>query len=87
MERLAKALRNPQERDEAAGAIRGPIERIVLTPGAKRGWMDALLHGGLGTVLEWTARGTKGNKTGTPAAGMSVWVVAGAGFEPATFGL
>ena len=87
VERLAGALRTPRERDEAAGAIRGLIERIVLTPGAKRGCMDATLHGDLGTVLEWTARGAKGNETGTPAPGMSVSVVAGAGFEPATFRL
>ena len=86
VERLAEALRDPRERDEAAEAVRGLIERIVLAPGAKRGEMDATLHGDLGAVLEWTAKGRK-NETDTPSSGMSVSVVAGAGFEPATFRL
>ena len=56
VERLAAALGNPSERDEAAAAIRGLIERIVLTPGAAWGEMDAKLVGDLGTILEWTRR-------------------------------
>ncbi len=43
VERLTEALRHPQERNEAAEAIRGLIERITLTPGAKRGEIDATL--------------------------------------------
>ena len=86
VERLAEALRAPRERDEAAEAVRGLIERVVLTPGAKRGEMDATLYGDLGAVLEWTTKGRK-NETDTPSSGMSVSVVAGAGFEPATFRL
>lgn len=78
VERLAEALRQPQERDEAAEAIRGVIERITLTPGPKRGEIDATLHGDLGTILEWTARTGRKNKTDTPDAGVSVSVVAGA---------
>ena len=35
--RLAEALCRPEERDAAASVIRGLIDRIVLTPGAKRG--------------------------------------------------
>ena len=83
VERLAEALADPRDRDEAADAIRGLIERIVLTPGAKRGEMHAALHGDLGTILEWAAKGA----TDIPQNGMSVSVVAGAGFEPATFRL
>ena len=37
VERLAEALRRPQERNEAAEAIRALIERITLTPGPRRG--------------------------------------------------
>ena len=85
--RLAEALCNPEERDAAASAIRGLIERIVLTPGAKRGDLDVTLRGDLGTILQWTGGGTEKEKTDTPASGMSVSVVAGAGFEPATFRL
>ena len=50
--RLAEALDHPEDRD-AAAAIRGLIERIVLTPGEKRSEMHAALHGDLGTILEW----------------------------------
>ena len=82
VERLAEALRDPRERAAAAEAVRSLIERIVLAPGA----MNATLHGDLGTILEWTAKGRR-NETDTPSSGMSVSVVAGAGFEPATFRL
>ena len=82
VERLAEALRSPQDRAEAADAIRSLIERITLTPGPKRGEIAATLQGDFGTILEWTARHQK-NKTDTPAAGVSVSVVAGARFEPA----
>ena len=87
VERLAEALADPRDRDEAASAIRGLIERIVLTPGEKRGEMHAALHGDLGTILEWA--GAKGGRkvTDIPRGGMSVSVVAGGGFEPPTFGL
>ncbi len=84
VERLAEALNKPEERAEAAGAIRGLIERIVLTPGANRGEMDVALHGDLGTILEWTTTRDGIKKTDPPSSGMSVSVVAGAGFEPAT---
>ena len=83
--RLAEALSHPDERDEAADAIRGLIEKITLSPGAKRGCIDALLHGDLGTILEWTAQNA--NTPGLVGSGVSVSVVAGAGFEPTTFRL
>ena len=87
VERLAEALRHPQERDEAAEAIRALIDRITLMPGPGRGEIAATLHGDLGTILEWTARSGQKNKTDTPGAGVSVSVVAGIGFEPMTFRL
>jgi hypothetical protein len=55
--RLADALQRPEERDEAAAALRDIIECITLTPGARRGEMHATLHGDLRTILEWTERG------------------------------
>ena len=85
--RLADALDNPGERDEAASAIRGLIDRIVLLPGARRGEMGAALHGDLGAILEWTGNGQEKKKTDIPMTGMSVSVVAGVGFEPTTFRL
>ena len=85
--RLAKALGKPEERDAAAAAIRGLIDGIVLTPGEKRGQLEVTLRGELGNILEWTGSGAENEKTDTPLSGMSVSVVAGAGFEPATFRL
>ena len=90
--KLTLALNCPTERQEAAEALRMLIEKIVLTPGQKRGEIDATLYGELGQVLAWTERQTlgKASKTNIPAgvrAGVSVSVVAGAGFEPATFRL
>ena len=95
VERLAEALRSPEERDEAAAAIRDIVERITLTPGPRRGQIDATLHGDLGTILDWVAdvrekvaeNRAKKHQTDTSLSGVSVSVVAGAGFEPATFRL
>ena len=83
--RLAEALDHLEDRNAAAAAIRGLIGRIVLTPGPKWAEMDAVLHGDLGTILEWT--GGRDGKTDIPMREMSVSVVAGPGFEPATFRL
>ena len=96
VERLAEALQRPQERDEAAEAIRALIDHITLTPGPRRGEIDATLHGNLGTILEWTAQ--KANTPGRDGAGVSVSMVAGArnalvdlaniqGLLPISFGL
>ena len=76
--RLSEALRNPQERDEAAAAIRDLIERITLAPGPKRGQIDATLHGDLGAILDWAGSKDQKSKTDTLGAGVSVSVVAGA---------
>ena len=85
--RLAEALNHPEDRDAAASAIRGLIERIVLSPGEKWAEMDAVLHGDLGTIIEWAGNGREKTKTDIPMPGMSVSVVAGVGFEPTTFRL
>ena len=50
--RLAAVLRKPEERDAAASALRGLIERILLTPGTKRSDLEITLRGDLGTILE-----------------------------------
>lgn len=68
MARLAEAPDHPGDRN-AAAAVRSLIDRIVLTPGTKRAEMDAVLHGDLGTILEW-AGGGKGY-IGTPTPEMS----------------
>jgi site-specific DNA recombinase len=89
---LTEALNRKEERQEAAETLRGLIEKILLTPGPERGEIYATLHGELGTILNWTEQQAIGNtaKTTKPAAdatGLSLSVVAGAGFEPAAFRL
>ena len=74
--RLAEALADPRDRDEAAAAIRGLIERIELTPGPKRGEMHATLHGDLGTIIEWAAADTGKQAGAIPQSAMSVSVIA-----------
>jgi site-specific DNA recombinase len=81
--RLTEALNRPEDRTEAAEALRGLIEKIVLRPGPKRGEIEATLYGELRTILEWTGRQAAGkaqntNTPGRAGAGVSVSVVAGA---------
>jgi site-specific DNA recombinase len=92
IERLTTALNNPEDRNEAAEAIRALVEKITLSPGPNRGEIDATLHGELGTILGWIEAQAvgKARKRETPAAfatGVSASVVAGIGFEPMTFRL
>ena len=75
--RLTEALDHPEDRDASASAIRGLIERIVLTPGEKWAEMDTVLHGDLGPILEWAGNGREKTKTDIPMPEMSVSVVAG----------
>ncbi len=56
IERLTVALAHPDDAVEAADAIREVIDRIVLTPGAKRGDLRITLHGDLDTILDWIER-------------------------------
>ncbi len=70
--RLADVLKHPEDRDEAATAIRGFIERIVLSPGEKWGEVHATLRGDLGKIPEWTATGVGKNQGGTSPPGLSV---------------
>ncbi len=89
---LTNSLNRKEERQEAAETLRGLIKKIVLTPGQERGEIYATLHGELATILEWTERqavgkSTKNKTPGDDLTGLSVSVVAGAGFEPAAFRL
>ena len=54
VERLTEALNDRDDRTEATTALRGLIDKIVLTPGAERGEISARLFGDLETVLTWT---------------------------------
>ena len=44
----------------------------MLTPGEKWAEMDAVLHGDLGTILEWAENGRENTKTDIPMPEMSV---------------
>ncbi len=78
VERLSEALDRPQERIEAANAIRGAIERIEIVPGEKWGETHATLHGDLATIVDWTAAGGARQGTGKPAPSLSLPVESGA---------
>jgi site-specific DNA recombinase len=94
---LARGLQHEESRTEAAEALRGLVDGIVLTPQG-----DALgieLQGNLAAML----KAAEAQKTGAPVPPLGNWneqrspdtgdlmvqinLVAGAGFEPATFGL
>ena len=86
---VAEALyRVSLDRDEAADAFRGLVERIVLTPAVKRGEMDATLHGDLGTIPRM-GRKRQGERSDRHSriGNVGLDLVAGGGFEPPTFGL
>jgi len=87
---LAEALNEPASRPEAIDLLRGLIERLVLTPDvdAPNGHVIAL-HGELGAILSLCGDvlSTHANARSRGAGVRQVTLVAGAGFEPATFRL
>ena len=80
---LAQALEHPETRTEATEALRGLIDAITLTPS----------QGDLQNRVERESGGDAGRRPKcerSPETGdlsLQVVMVAGAGFEPATFGL
>ena len=85
IQRLEDALSRPDDAREAAEAMRSLIDKIVLTPGAKRGEVKAELHGELAAILALTS-GQK-LRPALDEGDMRFSVVAGVGFEPTTFRL
>ena len=84
---ISHLLSDQASREEAISLIRSLIERIDITPGEKRGQPQVQLVGGLAAILEFAL--AKQQKTAIPSDGGfgRVFMVAGAGFEPATFRL
>ncbi len=85
---LERALNEPAIRTEAAEVLRTLIDRIELRPGEKSPATAALLYGDLAQIL--AVCDSPDSKQRLPKAGTSgslLSVVAGAGFEPATFRL
>jgi site-specific DNA recombinase len=89
---LHEALADPATRDEALEITRGLIERVRVKPGEARGSFELELEGEIAAMVE-LAQGPERNKAAPDGAAVrdafrrSVKVVAGAGFEPATFRL
>ena len=87
VERLRAALNEPARREEAAGIIRGLIDKIVLRPegdGRKKA-LAIDLTGHLAGIL--LLAGAKKKEAGMPASDQQIKLVAGIGFEPMTFRL
>jgi site-specific DNA recombinase len=83
VERLQEALADPEIRDEAFEILRGLIERVVVHPGDDRPQIELV-----GEIVRMIELGMDGKPAALPVeAACSVKVVAGAGFEPATFRL
>jgi site-specific DNA recombinase len=80
---LAQALAHPETRTEACEALRGLIDAIVLTP--DQGELQVELKGNLAAMLGAAQNAKRSPETGDLS--LQVVMVAGAGFEPATFGL
>jgi site-specific DNA recombinase len=83
VEKLQEALAKPEDRDEAIEMLRRLIERVVVRP-AEEGLQIELV----GEIVRMIELGLDGKKAALDArTACSVKVVAGAGFEPATFRL
>ncbi|WP_420420477.1 recombinase family protein [Pacificispira sp.] len=84
IENLADALNDASLREEAAQAIRSVIDEVRLTP--KGGQLEIELVGEYGALLD-LAQCRKEKNPRDDVRGLQTTLVAGAGFEPATFRL
>ena len=83
VEQFAAALQREDTRLEASETLRGFVDSIVLIP--EGGQLRIELRGNLAAML--TAAQTAKRSPETGDLSTPVQLVAGAGFEPATFGL
>jgi site-specific DNA recombinase len=87
VEQLEAILEGP-DRAEAMDLIRSMIDRIELCPRTEAKGLGAVLHGDLAAILAACAGAAeKENAPDLSISGRRLSVVAGAGFEPATFRL
>ena len=82
-EELAAALQREDARLEASEMLRGLIDSIVLSP--EGGQLRIELRGNVAAMLTAAQQTKRSPETGDLCVPMKL--VAGAGFEPATFGL
>jgi site-specific DNA recombinase len=80
---LAQALEHSETRTEASEALRGLIDVIVLTPNQDE--LQIELKWNLAAMLGAAKNAKRSPETGDLS--LQIVLVAGAGFEPATFGL
>ena len=84
---INQLLSDHASREEAISLIRSLIERIDITPGEKRGQPQVQLVGGLAAILEFAVAKQQKTAIMSDSGFGRVLMVAGAGFEPATFRL
>ena len=87
VEQLTHLLNEESNQQEAVTIIRSLIDRIEITPGEKRGDPQVQLVGGLAAILELAVSRQQKTTIQLDSGFGRVLMVAGAGFEPATFRL
>lgn len=87
VENLRKALEHKDARTEASEHLRALIGKIVLTPESGRDELRIDLHGDLAGILQIATQKQVRPGNNTISGPNKIALVAGAGFEPATFGL
>ena len=87
IEQIVKLFSDEDTQQEAVTIIRSLIDRIDITPGESRGKPKVELIGGLAAILQLTISGHKKTAIQEDSGICRVLMVAGAGFEPATFRL
>ncbi len=85
VEHLREALVDEETRPTATALIRSLIDRIEIVPGGKRGEAKVEIVGGLAMVLNFIRQ--KNTAASGSGGDGTFLMVAGAGFEPATFRL
>ena len=82
---LAKAFQEPDTRSETTEAQRGLVDALVLTPDQDGKTLQIELRGNLAAMPGATVQTKRSSESDDLS--LQVSLVAGAGFEPATFGL
>jgi site-specific DNA recombinase len=82
---LKSLLQNDTTKHRATEIIRSLIEKIVVSPTGQRGKSDVVLHGALASILAYASETARSAVVSYDVG--RVLMVAGAGFEPATFRL
>lgn len=86
VEQLIESLNEPNHRSRAADLLRTVIEKIVLTPNKDSTKLEIDLYGDLAGILSIASKHDKHLKVNENLV-QQVKMVAGSGFEPATFRL